>query len=213
MSKGNTKQAQKQLNNPFLTLNDMELKGKICAVSTLDTDEATILKNLRAFLLKNPTLSNLSVKDGKEFGRIAYDVVALGNIGNNSALSDSIGVREYKIMATSLCNDLIREYDCKTPSEKATAQIIANAYIRIMKYSRRLDAFNDIDYLSFEKNGFYSMISRELDRAERQYISALGILRQMKQPQMQVNIKTNTAFIADKQQLNLNNQTNEKVNG
>jgi len=60
-----------------------------------------------------------------------------------------------------------------------------------------------------EINNFLSIMSKDVDRANRHFITALETLKQFKQPQLKVNVKTKNAFIAEKQQFN-NNQ-NEKI--
>lgn len=56
--------------------------------------------------------------------------------------------------------------------------------------------------LSHEKNGFYSIVSKELDRAHRQFESALSTLKQMKVPALAFTVNSKNTFIADKQQFN-----------
>ena len=61
---------------------------------------------------------------------------------------------------------------------------------------------HQVEYLTHEKNGYYSLISKELDRAHRQYITTLTLLQQIKQPSIKVNVKTKNAYIAENQQIN-----------
>jgi hypothetical protein len=51
-------------------------------------------------------------------------------------------------------------------------------------------------------NGYYSQFGKEADRSFRQFQSALCLLRQFKSPPISVTVKTNTAFVAQNQQLN-----------
>jgi hypothetical protein len=51
-------------------------------------------------------------------------------------------------------------------------------------------------------------ISKDLDRAYRQFASTLTLLREIKSPTLTVNVKANTAFIAQQQQLNNNQYEN-----
>lgn len=103
------------------------------------------------------------------------------------------------------CNQLVKEYNCKTHSEKALAELAVNAYARIIAYSQLMRMMRDpqnIGSLSHEKIGFCSMMSKELDRTNRQFITALITLKQFKMPPLQVNVRTESAFIAQNQQLN-----------
>lgn len=109
---------------------------------------------------------------------------------------------EYKTFAIELANQLVVEYDCKSPSEKTLAETAAWAYCRMLEYSRTLSGMLGIEYLSSEKNGYYSMISKEVDRANRQYLAAINSLRYIKQPKLNVTFKTQNAFVAQNQQIN-----------
>ena len=119
---------------------------------------------------------------------------------------------EYRGLAKEFSTNLIKDYDCNTYAEKALAEIITNAYIRILDNSRRLN--NDIGGpglpINDIKTRYIAMISKQIDRASRQFITALTVLNQMKTPFIEVNIKAKTAFVSQNQQVNLTN--NQDIN-
>ena len=123
-------------------------------------------------------------------------------------LSESIPER-YRGFAIEFKNDLQKEYDCKTASEKALVDQAVNAHIRKLAYSRLMEGHNEPEWLSSEKVAFLNFYSREVDRAHRHFISTIETLRFMKQPAMKVSIKTNNAFISEKQQFNTKIESNE----
>jgi hypothetical protein len=96
----------------------------------------------------------------------------------------------------------MEEYLCSAPSETALAEVAANAYVRIIECSRRLNSVLHLEYLSSEKNGYYSLLSKELDRAERHFQSAIMAIKTVKSPPLTVRVTAQSAFIADKQQIN-----------
>jgi len=49
-------------------------------------------------------------------------------------------------------------------------------------------------------------MSKEVDRANRHFLSALQTLKEIKQPELKVNIKTNAAFFGEKQEFNNNDK-------
>jgi hypothetical protein len=116
-------------------------------------------------------------------------------------LAESVSSR-YSSLAVTFCRDLIAEYNCKTVSEKATAQLVANAYVRVMEYSRKMEYGRNLTDIGEAINGHYSMIGKELDRANRHYISALAMLKQLKSPPFQIQVTTKNAFVAQNQQIN-----------
>ena len=96
----------------------------------------------------------------------------------------------------AFAEQFIVEYVCKSASEKATAQLAARAFSNIMVLSLK------IDEVGIEKVGQYNALSKELDRANRQYIQAVKLLRTLKQSKVTVNVKANEAYFAHNQQVN-----------
>ena len=133
-----------------------------------------------------------------EIFRKAMPIVALDT---HYLAAESVSDR-YRSFMIQFANDITQEYGCKTPSEKALAQTIAMSYGRILELSSAFNNSQHIEFLSSEKNGYYGMIAKELDRAHRQFTSSMLVLKQLKSPNLEVNIKAKTAFVAQNQQVN-----------
>lgn len=116
---------------------------------------------------------------------------------------------EYRTFLIEMVQSIEKEYDCKTPSEKALAETVASSYIRVIQFSRELTLCTKEKSLSHEKNGYYSLVSKEVDRANRHFTTALLTLKQLKSPTMEVNVKAKNAFIGQNQQFNASNTQNE----
>jgi hypothetical protein len=127
--------------------------------------------------------------------------VLMQNLENHLLLSTSCD-EGYRPAVIKFIEDLIQEYDCKTSSEKALAQLVALAHYRVLRCSRSLNGIMTIGYCSDLGNNYLNQCSKELDRANRCYLVALQTLKQIKQPPMNVNVKANTAFLAQNQQIN-----------
>ena len=137
-------------------------------------------------------------------------LIALG-LETHYPLADMVGKR-YRALAIEVARQIEKEYECKRPSEKLLAQTVAGAYCKIVEYSPHLRGITTDISLSKEKNDYYSMISKELDRAHRQMITTLSTLRQIKNPPIELNVKAKTAFVAQNQQINaVNNPENKSV--
>lgn len=115
--------------------------------------------------------------------------------------------RDYQGLAFQMKKDLQGEFDCKKPSEKALVDIIVNAYVRKLTYSNKME-YNQ-KHVGAQYDGYRNYLSKELDRAHRQFLSALETLKAIQQPAMKVNIKTNTAFVGENQQFNTKVENNE----
>ncbi len=114
---------------------------------------------------------------------------------------------DYHGLAFQMKKDLQQEFNCIKPSEKALVDIIVNAYVRKLTYSNKME--RNQKYLGSEQDGYRNYLSKELDRAHRQFLSALETLKAIQQPAMKVNIKTNTAFVGENQQFNTKVENNE----
>jgi len=160
-----------------------------------------------------PKFMGNKILTSKEKTALLVKIDYMFGLDTKAPLWESVS-NEYAMLATEFARQLVEEYDCKTASEKALTQVVANAFTRIMEFSNTLGKCRNIEYTKNELNGYYSMISKELDRANRHFTSALAMLRQVKAPLLKINVTAKTAFIAKNQQLNVNqdnNNNNENI--
>lgn len=108
----------------------------------------------------------------------------------------------YQPLVIELANQVISDFGCVTAHEKALAGIVASSYTRYIQYSAKFANAQLSDSMSKEKTQYYTMFSKEADKAHRQFLSALTVLQQLKSPVPTINVKTNTAFVAQNQQNN-----------
>lgn len=117
---------------------------------------------------------------------------------------------ELKTFVVDLSKQIQREYGCSTASQRATAELAASSYARTlqsqMMITRYLSKgeFTDLGVL------YMKFLSKELDRANRHYITAIQTLVSLKQPSMNITVKTNTANIAQQQLVQENINVNPK---
>lgn len=105
-----------------------------------------------------------------------------------------------------------RDYDCKTSLELMLADSIVACYWRIIKNEMKLNRFIEKEDGSFSfdqlKVNILKELNKEVDLANRRLNMNIILLKEMKQPALKVNVRTNNAFIGENQQFN-NNQNNE----
>ena len=147
--------------------------------------------------------TNENISDEKKTDYLLKTLRKMG-LDTKVQLAESIG-EEHRSIAMGLADELIAEYDCKTASEKALTQIVANAFVRTMEYSQTLETCRD-KTVKLNLFGYYSIIGKELDRANRHFLSSLMTLRQMKSPAIKINVTAKTAFMAENQQFNINKE-------
>lgn len=123
------------------------------------------------------------------------------------ALSYSVD-SDHEGLVIEFCKQLIQEYGCKSPSEIALAEIAASAFVRHLNYLYKLRCL--LYNLPFNNlmNNSVSIISKETDRSQRIFISAITTLKHFKNSPLTVNVKATAAFFAQNQQVNT---TNEKL--
>lgn len=113
-------------------------------------------------------------------------------------------VREsYRDLIIQLKEDIQNEYNCTTSLEKALVDQIANSYVRKLSYSTRLEQQNS--YIDADQVRYRNHLSTEIDRAHRQFLSGLETLKAIKSPKLDIKLKTENAYIAEKQSINPKN--------
>ena len=144
------------------------------------------------------------LKQTKEHADLFRQAMTIYGLDNHMPLSETVEKR-YWPLVSEFSNRLIQDYNCRTAGEKALAETVVSAYIRILVVSGRLNGVLALDSIpvSTERVGFYSMLSKELDRANRHFTSALQTLVQLKQPSLNLHLKTKNAYVAQAQQFNM----------
>jgi len=123
-------------------------------------------------------------------------------VETHMTMMESFGER-FRGSAKEMCKQFIQDFDCKTNVEKSMAETAAMAFMRYLDASRRLNNCLDVNnQLSPVKTGYMAMLSKERDRAHRQYLSTVLTLKQLKSPTIEMTIKTKNTFVAQNQQIN-----------
>jgi hypothetical protein len=121
----------------------------------------------------------LSDDERKEFSDI---VLSINTTSSHRLLMETMRENTDRTAIAEFADDLIEEYDCKTASERSLCEVVALSYFAIMKASRQFAQAYTLEYLSNEKNGFYGLVSKELEKQNRTYLNALQTLRALKSP-------------------------------
>ncbi len=129
---------------------------------------------------------------------------------DNSILM-SHGFKElYRTLATNLSQEVQQEYNCKTTSEKATAHLVAQNFVRTLEIQGEMSLILQRDSYSDLVMKRYSILSKEYDRANRQYLMSLQTLKSIKQPPVKVSVKAHTANIGNQQLIQENTNVKPK---
>lgn len=173
------------------------IREEFSKLKTLN-DPDSILKKADEDITKLDGGSHSS--DGKD---AIFKALTLSEFDNGALLSMAVS-DSYKTFGIDLMRKLQAEYDCVTFSEKATAELVALSYIRTLDIQRRIKNYLDIGTFSDIGVHYVATLSKELDRANTHYISAVQTLRMLKQPPMQLTIRADTAVVGQNQMVQTN---------
>lgn len=136
---------------------------------------------------------------------LLFKYATLFEFENGMLMATSVS-EQYRTFAIDLNRKFQQEFDCKTSSEKATAELAVISYIRTVEIQRKINNYLELGSNTGLGVQFLTALSKELDRANRHFLTAVQTLRMTRQPPMNVNIKTQTAVIGQNQIVQSNSQ-------
>lgn len=163
------------------TLSDPSALKKLAPTLQFESDPDVVLEKISRML-----------SDGKKLDEMSYidlrNVAFTAGIGSQLSIADAVNA-EHSVLAVTVARQFIEEYQCKTPSEVAVAEVAAASYVHFIVASKRMS-----------RNVGDSMYEKQVTLTHRRFLSSLGALRQMKQPPVAVNlISAQTAFVGQNQ--------------
>lgn len=107
--------------------------------------------------------------------------------------------------ALQMCEELEQEFSATSSSEKALVEVAVVTYMRMHAAMEHYNASSNPEFYTNESTSLMNAYAKEIDRAHKHFLSTIQTLKQLKQQPMNIQINTQTAFIADKQQNIANN--------
>lgn len=134
---------------------------------------------------------------------LKYTIFDAANSGD--ALANSVHVDDaFKTLAAR--EDLIKEYDANSPTQKMTIDLAVNAYFRALRlaktYIRLITTEGNGIVLDHLKIAGISQIRRQIDAAFQQYFMAISFLKDFNRPPVNVKLHAKQAFVGQNQQFN-----------
>ena len=131
-------------------------------------------------------------------------VLAMSELDKGSLLSLIVS-KESSTFAIDLMRKIQTDYGCVSSSEKAIAELASSSFVRALDIQKKIKSYLDMGEITGNGVQYLGVLSKDLDRAHNQYLTAVQTLKSFRQPPLQVNIKTKTAVIGNNQLV----QTNE----
>ncbi|MFA4995716.1 MAG: hypothetical protein WC536_01080 [Patescibacteria group bacterium] len=152
-------------------------------------------------LLEKPKRTSAEEKRMSDLG---VQIIKLNGLQNGHWVGH-IDFEEYDDSLKKMRNDLAKEFDCKTGIELMLVDRIVANYWQTMRcdmvYNRCLvkkDGSFTMDQL---KINYMKELSKNKEKAERQLNASIILLKELKQPKLNVKISTKNAFLANNQQV------------
>jgi len=112
----------------------------------------------------------------------------------------------HQSFAIDLNRKFQKEFDCKTPMEKSLAELAVINFCRTLYIQKKINDYLERGVVTDIGVGYLNFLSKELDRANRHYLTALQSIKAIKQPNIEVNVKTQTAVFGHNQVVQTNNK-------
>jgi len=126
----------------------------------------------------------------------------------NGLWAANLSYGKYHKFLSTTRSSLVKEYDCKTPIELMLADRIVANYWRSMRLDIILNRLIEKDDGGYTFNDSKMNVIRELSKglesANRQLNTSILLLKELKQPSL--NVKVKNAIIGQNQQFNVNRQ-------
>jgi len=139
----------------------------------------------------------------------AFKMLTLFELDNSLLLMQGFG-EAYKAMAIDLSKQFQSEYGCKTSSEKTTAHLAAQNYMRTLELQRMISLITHADTYNDLRLKRLAILEKAYDRACNQYAVSLHSLKTMRQLPMNVTVNAVSANIAQQQMVQENNNVKAK---
>ena len=155
----------------------------------------------------------LTQKEEKRRDELALEIAKANGLQNGIWVANLSYGKYHKFLSTTRSN-LVKEYDCKTPLELMLVDRIVANYWRSMKLDTTLHRLIETEDGGYTFNDSKMNIIRELSKglesASRQLNTSILLLKELKQPKLNVKVNTENAFIGQNQQFNVNKQNKQQ---
>jgi len=156
----------------------------------------------------------LTPKQIEKKDELAFELVMKYGL-KNGIWAKNLDHDKYYEALEKIRHDIVAECSCKNSLELMIADRIVANYWRAMKCDRIFNRLmeNEDGKFSFDqlKVNILKELNKGMDFANRQLNANIILLKELKQPKLNVKVNTRSAFIGENQQFNVNKQKNENI--
>jgi hypothetical protein len=156
----------------------------------------------------------LTEQETKRLNQLSQEVTEIHGL-KNGLWAGAATYQKYRNFIYTTRANLVKEFNCKTSLELMLIDRIVANYWRAMRIETLLCPYiewNDDYPFSQLRVNIIKELSKSLESASRQLTTSILLLKEMKQPGLNVKISAGNAFVANNQQFNLNKNENIENN-
>lgn len=151
----------------------------------------------------------LTDKEDEKLGDLSLKIAMTYGL-QNGLWTGNLSYQKYLRPLATIRNSVVKEYDCKSSLELMIADRIVGNYWRSMRCDMTLNRLIEKDDSSYSFNDskmrVIQVLSKELEAANRQLHANIILLKELKQPKLNIKVNTDAAFFGQNQQFNVNKE-------
>lgn len=159
--------------------------------------------------------NKLTPKEKKRKSELPLEIAMVNGLKNGIWVA-TLSYNKYLKSLITMRGSLVKEYDCKTPIELMLVDRIVANYWRSMRLDMTLNRLIETEEGGYSFNDSKMNVIRELSKglesASRQLNTSILLLKELKQPKLNVKVNTENAFIGQNQQFNVSKQNEQQQN-
>lgn len=158
--------------------------------------------------LEKPTKEQQSKKE-----KLSIELALLNGLDNGIILQNIVSDTRFSNALVKIRKELAEEHQCKNASELMLVDRITTAYWRGMRYEMYLNRLIEPEPDKFLFNEFKIKALKEIHKgielSNRQFETGLTLLKNLKQPKLNVRVTADNAYVAQNQQVINTDEVNQ----
>jgi hypothetical protein len=163
-----------------------------------------LIKEYTDLVIKSKKLTPEQIERRDE---LAFELFTQYGLKNGIWIKNLSHDKYYRALG-KMRHDIVAECSCKTSLELMIADRIVASYWRALRYDMIWNRLveNEEGRFSFDqlKVNILKEFTKGVELANRQLSANIILLKELRQPPLNISVKTKTAFVAQNQQLNVN---------
>ena len=158
-------------------------------------------------------METLTKEQKDKWKELNIGLALLHGLDNGIMLQNIVNDDKYSFGLVKMRQDIIVEHQCKTASELMLADKITAAYWQGIRYTMYINHLIEAESDKFQFSECKIKVLKELHKgielSNRQFETGLTMLKNIKQPRLNVKVTADNAYIAQNQQVINTDEVNQ----